>query len=279
MVKSMIFDTHAHYDDDWFDADRDEVLRSLSAHSIGTVVNVGASMEGARASVALSEEYPFVYAAVGVHPDYAQQMTEADIEELRSLARQAKTVAIGEIGFDYGHEEELTEADRDAKREAQKYWFQRQLALSEEFSLPVIIHSRGADGDTLSVMREWAEGASKKPGFRGGIIHCFSGSPEIAEEYRRLGFHVGVGGVLTFKNARRLPDVVAAAPLSQIVLETDCPYLAPVPHRGERNDSSLLRYVVAKIAEIKGITEEEVIRVTAANARQLFGIKEQEKNE
>ncbi|MBO7649267.1 MAG: TatD family hydrolase, partial [Lachnospiraceae bacterium] len=124
-----------------------------------------------------------------------------------------------------------------------------------------------------------AEGASKKPGFRGGIIHCFSGSPEIAEEYRKLGFHIGVGGILTFKNARRLPDVVAAAPLTQIVLETDCPYLAPVPHRGERNDSSLLRYVVAKIAEIKGIAEEEVIRVTAANARQLFGIKEQEKNE
>ena len=221
MVKSMIFDTHAHYDDDWFDADRDEVLRSLAAHGIGTVVNVGASMEGARASVALSEAYPFVYAAVGVHPDYAQQMTEADIEELRSLARQAKTVAIGEIGFDYGREEELTEAERDAKRAAQKLWFKRQLALAEEVSLPVIIHSRGADGDTLSIMREWAEQAVKKPGFRGGIIHCFSGSPEIAEEYRKLGFHIGVGGVLTFKNARRLPDVVTAAPLSQIVLETD----------------------------------------------------------
>ena len=272
MGKTMIFDTHAHYDDDWFDEDRGEVLRGLAANGIDTVVNVGASMEGARASVALSGEYPFVYAAVGVHPDYAQQMTEADIEELRDLAKQEKTVAIGEIGFDYGHEEDLTDAEREAKRAAQKYWFKRQLVLAEEVSLPVIIHSRGADGDTLSVMREWAEEASKKPGFRGGIIHCFSGSPEIAEEYRKLGFHIGVGGVLTFKNARRLPDVVAGAPLSQIVLETDCPYLAPVPHRGERNDSSLLRYVVAKIAEIKGISEEEVIRVTAANARLLFGI-------
>ena len=272
MGKAMIFDTHAHYDDDWFDEDRDELLRGLSANAIDTVVNVGASMEGSRASVELSVKYPFVYAAVGVHPDYAQQMTEADIKELKELSRHDKVVAIGEIGLDYGHEEDLTEAEREAKRSAQKYWFKRQLALACEVSLPVIIHSRGADGDTLSVMREWAEEVSKKPGFRGGIIHCFSGSPEIAEEYRKLGFHIGVGGVLTFKNARRLPDVVAAVPLSQIVLETDCPYLAPVPHRGERNDSSLLRYVVAKIAEIKGISEEEVIRVTAGNARQLFGI-------
>lgn len=268
----MIFDTHAHYDDDWFTKDREELLRGLFEKGVDTVVNVGASMEGSRASMELSERYPFIYAAVGVHPDYASQMTEADIEELRTLSRQGKAVAIGEIGFDYGHEEDLTEPERDAKRDAQRYWFKRQLALAEELSLPVIIHSRGADGDTLSVMREWAEKASKKPGFRGGIIHCFSGSPETAEEYRKLGFHIGVGGVLTFKNARRLPDVVNQAPLSQIVLETDSPYLAPVPHRGERNDSSLLRYVVAKIAEIKGISEEEVIRVTAANARQLFGI-------
>ncbi len=268
----MIFDTHAHYDDDWFTKDREELLRGLFEKGVDTVVNVGASMEGSRASVELSERYPFIYAAVGVHPDYASQMTEADIEELRNLSRHGKVVAIGEIGFDYGHEEDLTEPERDAKRDAQRYWFKRQLALAEELSLPVIIHSRGADGDTLSVMREWAERAAGKPGFRGGIIHCFSGSPETAEEYRKLGFHIGVGGVLTFKNARRLPDVVNQAPLSQIVLETDSPYLAPVPHRGERNDSSLLRYVVAKIAEIKGISNEEVIRVTAANARLLFGI-------
>ena len=276
MAENMIFDTHAHYDDDWFDGDREELLRGLFSGGVDTVVNVGASMEGSRASVALSEQYPFVYAAVGVHPDHAPQMTEADIEELRQLARRGKVVAVGEIGFDYGHEDELSEEERDAQRAAQKYWFERQLALAEELSLPVIIHSRGAEGDTLSVMREWAERAAQKPGFRGGIIHCFSGSPETAEVYRRLGFHIGVGGVLTFRNARRLPDVVAAAPLSQIVLETDCPYLAPVPHRGERNDSTLLPLVVAKIAEMKGISEEEVIRITAGNARQLFGIHKQE---
>ena len=271
----MIFDTHAHYDDDWFAEDREEVLRGLFGKGVGTVVNVGASMQGSRASVALSERYPFVYAAVGVHPDHAPAMTEADIEELRLLARSRKVVAIGEIGFDYGHEDELTEAQRDRQRAGQKYWFERQLALSEELSLPVIIHSRGADGDTLSVMRSFAEGKKEKPGFRGGIIHCFSGSPEIAEEYRRLGFHVGVGGVLTFKNARRLPDVVTSAPLSQIVLETDSPYLAPVPHRGERNDSSYLPLVVAKIAEIKGISAEEVIAETVANAKRLFGLMEE----
>ena len=269
----MIFDTHAHYDDDWFDEDREAILQGLFEKGVNPVVNVGASMEGSRASVALSEQYPFVYAAVGVHPDHAPSMTEEDIEELRQLARGSKVVAIGEIGFDYGHEEELTEQERDRQRAAQKYWFERQLALADELSLPVIIHSRGADGDTLSVMRKWADGKRGNPGFRGGIIHCFSGSPEIAEEYRKLGFHVGVGGVLTFKNARRLPDVVASAPLSQIVLETDAPYLAPVPHRGERNDSSYLPLVVAKIAEIKGISEEEVIRVTEENARRLFGIE------
>ncbi|MBO4697109.1 MAG: TatD family hydrolase [Lachnospiraceae bacterium] len=269
----MIFDTHAHYDDDWFDEDREEVLRGLFEKGVNPIVNVGASMEGSRASVALSERYPFVYAAVGVHPDHAPAMTEADIEELKQLAQGGRVVAIGEIGFDYGHEDELTEQERDRQRAAQKYWFERQLALAEELSLPVIIHSRGADGDTLSVMRAWAAGKKDRPGFRGGIIHCFSGSPEIAEEYQGLGFHVGVGGVLTFKNARRLPDVVASAPLSQIVLETDAPYLAPVPHRGERNDSSYLPLVVSKIAEIKGISEEEVIRVTEENAKKLFGME------
>jgi hydrolase, TatD family len=260
----MIFDTHAHYDDDWFDEDREALLRGLSSRGIGTVVNVGASMRGSRESVALAAAYPFIYAAVGVHPDHAPEMTEDDIAELRALAADAKVIAIGEIGFDYGHEEDLTAEERDRQRAAQEHWFRRQLELAAELSLPVIIHSRGAEGDTLAVMREHA---GTLPG---GIIHCFSGSPETAEEYRKLGFHVGVGGVITFKNARRLPDVVASAPLSQIVLETDAPYMAPVPFRGKRNDSGYLPYVVAKIAEIKGVSEEEVIRVTEENARKLF---------
>ena len=280
----MIFDTHAHYDDDWFDEDREALLRGLSSRGIGTVVNVGASMRGSRASVALAREWEFVYASVGVHPDDAPKMTDADIDELRSLAADPKVVAIGEIGLDYGHEDELTDEERDAQRAAQAYWFRRQLALAAELSLPVIIHSRGAEADTLAIMREYAEtfaggrnnsenvtgqGAENCPG---GIIHCFSGSPETAAEYRKLGFHIGVGGVLTFKKARRLPDVVAAAPLSQIVLETDAPYMAPVPFRGKRNDSGYLPYVVTKLAEIKGIGEDEVIRATEANARELFGI-------
>ena len=282
----MIFDTHAHYDDDWFDEDREALLRGLSSRGIGTVVNVGASMRGSRESVALAGAWPFVCAAVGVHPDHAPQMTEADIAELRALAGNDKVVAIGEIGFDYGHEDELTEEERDAQRAAQEYWFRRQLALAAELSLPVIIHSRGAEGDTLAVMKEYAEAFAGDSGFaiggervsfsgnefRGGIIHCFSGSPETAEAYRKLGFHIGVGGVITFKNARRLPDVVVSAPMSQIVLETDAPYMAPVPFRGKRNDSGYLPYVVAKIAEIKGIPEDEVIRITEANARELFGL-------
>ncbi len=274
----MIFDTHAHYDDEWFDEDREALLRGLSSRGVGTVINVGASMRGSRASVALSEQYPFVYASVGVHPDDAPQMTENDIAELETLAGAPKVVAVGEIGLDYGHEDELTAEERDRQRAAQAYWFRRQLALAAETSLPVIIHSRGAEGDTLAIMREYAEsfqgtGENAKRAFSGGIIHCFSGSPETAAEYRRLGFHIGVGGVITFKNARRLPDVVAEAPLSQIVLETDAPYMAPVPFRGKRNDSGYLPYVVAKIAEIKGISEEEVIAVTTANARSLFGIR------
>ncbi len=262
----MIFDTHAHYDDDWFDEDREALLRGLSSRGVDLVVNVGASMRGSRASVALSAEYPFVYASVGVHPDEAPSMTDADIEELRKLAAEKKVVAIGEIGFDYGHEDELTEEERDAQRAAQAYWFRRQLALAAELSLPVIIHSRGAEGDTLAVMREYAESLP------GGIIHCFSGSPETAAAYRKLGFHIGVGGVITFKNARRLPDVVASAPLSQIVLETDAPYMAPVPYRGKRNDSGYLPLVAEKIAQIKGVTPEEVVRVTRANACELFGV-------
>jgi TatD DNase family protein len=267
----MIFDTHAHYDDDWFDEDREALLRGLSSRGVGTVVNVGASMRGSRESVALAAEWPFVYAAVGVHPDHAPQMTEADIDELRTLAANEKVVAIGEIGFDYGHEDELTEEERTEQRKAQEHWFRRQLELAAELSLPVIIHSRGAEGDTLAVMKEYADKVN------GGIIHCFSGSPETAEAYRKLGFHIGVGGVITFKNARRLPDVVAAAPLSQIVLETDAPYMAPVPYRGKRNDSGYLPQVVAKIAEIKGVSEEEVVRITEENARQLFSLPESDR--
>ena len=263
-------------------------------------------MRGSRESVALAKEWPFVYAAVGVHPDHAPAMSEADIEELRVLAAHEKVVAIGEIGFDYGHEDELTDEERAEQRKSQDYWFRRQLALAAELELPVIIHSRGAEGDTLAVMKEYRNAffetvdakavKDRMPGeettecagkrfavgetqvslsdksFRGGIIHCFSGSPETAEEYRKLGFHIGVGGVITFKNARRLPDVVASAPLSQIVLETDAPYMAPVPYRGKRNDSGYLPHVVAKIAEIKGVSEEAVIRITEENARQLFHI-------
>ena len=316
----MIFDTHAHYDDEWFDEDREALLRGLSSRGIGTVVNVGASMRGSRESVALAKEWPFVYASVGVHPDHAPAMCEADIVELRALAADEKVVAIGEIGFDYGHEDELTDEERSAQRKAQEHWFRRQLALAAELELPVIIHSRGAEGDTLAVMREYAEAfgpngrfsivneyadaarsddcfaATREhadtlnpdnsfvsgveslsfsgKSFPGGIIHCFSGSPETAEAYRKLGFHIGVGGVITFKNARRLPDVVASAPLEQIVLETDAPYMAPVPFRGKRNDSGYLPYVVAKIAEIKGVSEEDVIRTTTETARQLFAIRE-----
>ena len=255
----MIFDTHTHYDDEQFDDDRDVLLCSLAEQGVGAVANMGASMRGARDSVELAKKYPFVYAAVGIHPDHAKELNEEEFEVLKALAAEEKVVAIGEIGLDYYWD--------STEREDQKYWFKRQLALAQELKLPVVIHSRDAAADTLEIMKEAYQQSGKK---LTGVIHCFSYETEMAREYVKMGFYLGVGGVATFKNGRKLKEVIEDTPIEKIVLETDCPYLAPVPFRGKRNSSKLLSYVVAAIAELKGISEEEVERITWENACNLY---------
>ena len=257
----MILDTHAHYDDEAFDADREELLESLQPNGIEKVVNVCASIDGLQNTVALMEKYPFVYGAVGVHPDDADKMTQETLDEIRRLSHLDKMVAIGEIGLDYYWHKEKEE------HEIQQKMFRAQLDIAREEKMPFMIHSRDAAEDTLNIIREYMNG-----GMYGGIIHCFSYSKEIAAEYLKMGLYLGIGGVVTFENAKKLKEVVKYAPLPQIVLETDSPYLAPKPNRGKRNSSLNLPYVVRMIAELKEVTEEEVISVTRENARTLLGI-------
>ena len=255
----MIFDTHAHYDDEAFDEDRDEVLTSLRERGVGTVVNVGASMEGSRRSVSLSEEYEFVYSAVGVHPDEVGELREEDMEWMREQLQKPKVVAVGEIGLDYYWDKE--------GHDLQKKWFLRQLKLAKELKKPVIIHSREAAADTMELLKANYHGEMPM------VMHCYSYSPERAREYRKMGLYLGIGGVLTFKNAKKLKETVLESPMEYLLLETDCPYLAPVPNRGKRNDSGMLKYVVQELAALKGITPEEVIRITEENARRFYGIQ------
>lgn len=258
----MIFDTHTHYDDEQFEEDRDSLLCSLAEQGVGAVANMGASMRGAKDSVELAKKYPFVYAAVGIHPDHAKELNEEEFQVLRVLAAEEKVVAIGEIGLDYYWD--------STEREDQKYWFKRQLALAQELKLPVVIHSRDAAADTLDIMKEAYQQSGKQ---LTGVIHCFSYETEMAREYVKMGFYLGIGGVATFKNGRKLKEVIEDTPMEKIVLETDCPYLAPVPFRGKRNSSELLHYVVTAIAELKGISEEEVERITWENACNLYRLK------
>jgi len=252
----MIFDTHAHYDDKAFDEDREELLGSLREQGIEYVVNVGASLRGARESVALSSRYGSVYAAVGIHPDEIGCLNDQVLEELRGLCLLGKTVAVGEIGLDYHWNRE--------SRQMQREGFIRQLHLAREVDLPINVHSRDASQETLEIIR------SEHAGSTGGVIHCFSGSLEIAREYVRMGYYLGIGGVVTFKNARVLKEVVKDIPLEYLVTETDCPYLAPEPHRGQRNSSLYLPQVVKEIAAIKGLTEDRVEDVMFENAKNLY---------
>ena len=253
----MIFDTHAHYDSNGFSADRDEVLAALPAAGVGLVVNPGCDVESSRVAVALAEKYPHVYAAVGIHPGDCDGCTDADIAAIRELAKHPKVVAIGEIGLDYYWKD-------NAPKEFQQEIFRRQLELALELDLPVIVHDREAHGDTMAVVREY-------PGLR-GVFHCFSGSPEMAEELVKMGWYLGFDGPITYKNARKSPEVVEVTPLDRIVVETDAPYLTPEPFRGKRNDSTRLHYVVEKLAEWKSITPEEMEAITTENGKRLFGL-------
>lgn len=254
----MIFDTHAHYDDDAFDEDRDELLSGMAAKNVEYIVNVGASIESSKRSIALAEKYPFIYAAVGVHPDEVGELNEEKFNRLREWTKHEKVKAVGEIGLDYYWDKE--------QHDLQKHWFMRQMELAHEANLPIIVHSREAAKDTLDMI------IAAKPLDLPGIIHCYSYSVEQAREYLNMGYYIGIGGVLTFKNAKKLKEVAEYAPLSRIVLETDCPYLAPVPYRGKRNDSSKLSYVVEELAAIKQMPVEEVLRITNENGKKLYHI-------
>jgi TatD DNase family protein len=253
----MIFETHAHYDDERFADDRGELLGQLPSLGIGKIINVASTVPSIESCVELAKTYPYIYAALGVHPSELELMNEEVLEQIRGLCACEKTVAVGEIGLDYYWEKDVK------AQENQRHFFLRQLELARETNLPVIIHSRDAAEDTLRIMKEHAQGIS-------GVIHCYSYSPELAREYIRMGYYIGVGGVVTFKNAKKLVETVRETPMERILLETDSPYLAPEPHRGHRNDSGKLIFVRDKIAEIKGITPEEVEQITWDNALRLF---------
>ena len=253
----MIFETHAHYDDERFEEDRDALITSMPGRGVGTIINVGASIESTKTTLALSEKYPFVYAAVGVHPSDISGLNEETFAWLKEQTKKEKVAAVGEIGLDYYWDKE--------GHDLQKYWFIRQLELAGEKKLPVMIHSREAAADTMEIMKKYGKD-------RNGVIHCYSYSPEMAQEYVKMGYFIGVGGVVTFKNAKKLKQVVQEIPLESIVLETDCPYLAPVPYRGKRNSSLYLPYVAEEIAALKGAAAEDVVLQTEENARKLYGL-------
>lgn len=284
---NMIFDTHAHYDDEAFDEDRDELLKGLNQQGVGIVVNIASSLKTTKNTIHLMEQYPFIYGAAGVHPDEVGELNEENFDWLRKIIKQKKyepeefsalknsalsapdltqmankIVAIGEIGLDYYWD--------TVEREVQKQWFYRQLLLAIEENLPVVIHSRDAAEDTLNLVKQANTKAKSLGKELRGVIHCFSYGIEAAREYTSMGFYIGVGGVVTFKNAKKLVQVVTQIPLEQIVLETDCPYLSPDPNRGKRNSSLNLCYVAKRIAELKNITKEEVIDVTTQNAMKLY---------
>ena len=250
-----IFDTHAHYDSNGFAADRDEILSALPAAGVGLVVDPGCELESSRAALALAERYPFVYAAVGIHPSDCAGTGEAEFAALRKLCGHEKVVAVGEIGLDYYWKD-------NPSKEFQQTVFRRQIELAIELGLPVIVHDREAHGDSLAIVLDYPEVR--------GVFHCFSGSPEMAEELLKRGWFLGFDGPITYKNAQKAPEVAAVTPLDRIVVETDSPYLTPVPFRGKRNDSRYLPYVMEKLAEWKGVTPEEMTRITWENGLRLF---------
>lgn len=249
------FDSHAHYDDKRFREDREELLRELlPASGVSHIINIGCDVKSSERSIRLADRYDYIYAAVGVHPHELYDMSSQTIAKLKKLSEHPKVVAIGEIGLDYYYDTH--------PRELQRFWFRQQLRLAEEVTLPVVIHSREASQETFDIIQSTQ--------VRRGSIHCYSGSAQMAVDYVKMGFHIGVGGVVTFSNAKKLVETVEAVPIEHILIETDCPYLSPNPNRGKRNDSSNLKYVVEKIAEIKKMTPEAVAKITAENAKSLF---------
>ena len=253
----MIFDSHAHYDDESFNEDREYIMGEyLPSKNVIGDINCAASFESIKETIELSEKYPYVYSALGIHPECAARLPENWLEVLEESIKHQKVVAIGEIGLDYYWED-------SCPRDIQKEVFVKQLELAKKYDIPVIIHDRDAHGDTLEMLKKY------KPK---GVVHCFSGSVEMAREVIKLGMYIGMGGVVTFKNARHSVEVIADIPLEKLMLETDAPYLSPVPMRGKRNDSSLIPYAAAKIGDIKGISATEVLKISRNNIKNLFGV-------
>ncbi|MBI6002253.1 TatD family hydrolase [Clostridium perfringens] len=256
-MKYEIFDTHAHYDSDSFDEDRENVIKELKENGVIGVLNCGSDLYGLRKSVELAKEFDMFYAAVGIHPENADEFNEDVVKEIKEFVKNEKVKAIGEIGLDYYWEE-------NPPREVQKEVFRAQMKLADELNLPVVIHDRDAHKDTLEIMKEFPHVI--------GVVHCFSGSVEFAKECIKLGYYIGFTGVLTFKNAKKLVDVCREIPAERMLVETDCPFMAPVPFRGKRNKSDYIEYIIDKMSEIRGISGEEMNEVLLNNKKRLFKI-------
>ena len=252
----MYFDSHAHYDDKRFDDDRDALINDMYNNGVDYILNSGQSMQAIKAGLELANKYDFIYTAVGVHPHNVKTLTDEDLSVIKLYAKKNKVQAIGEIGLDFHYD--------FSPRDLQRKWFKAQLEIAKDLDMPVIIHSREASQECFDIIKE--------SGIRKGDIHCYSGNVEMALEYVKMGFHIGVGGVVTYSNAKKLVDVVDALSIESILIETDCPYLSPVPKRGKRNDSNNLKYIVDKIAEIKGLSHEDVAKITTENAKKVFNI-------
>ena len=252
----MIIDTHAHYDDKAFDEDRDTLLAGMAKAGISRIVNIGSSLDACRRTLELMDKYNFIYGAIGVHPCDSAELTEESLAWIREVSSHEKCVAIGEIGLDYYWDE----PDRDI----QKKWFIRQMDIAREVKLPIVIHSRDAAKETIDIM------TAQRAQEIGGVIHCYSYSKELAKTFLDMGFYFGIGGVVTFSNGKKLKEALEYIPMDRIVTETDSPYLAPVPFRGKRNDSTKLPYVIEQIATIKGMSQEDVMQICKENAYKLY---------
>ena len=251
-----IFDSHAHYNDEQFDIDRDSLLASLPEAGIVGIINCGTDVRSSFASLEMAEKYPFVYAACGYHPESALEFTDDNLAEIEKMLSHEKCVAVGEIGLEYHYD--------FVPKDVQKYVFEKHLELAVKYDMPVIVHDREAHADTMDLLKKY------KPK---GVLHCYSGSVEMAKEVLKIGMYIGLGGAVTFKNAVKPVEVAEMIPIDRLLLETDCPYMAPVPMRGKRNNSAYISYVAEKIADIRGISPQELLTITAENTRKLFNIK------
>lgn len=256
----MLFDSHAHYNDERFSEDLDELLPLMKENNVGYIMNACSSVGEFPDILKIVEKYPFVYGAAGVHPHETEDMSEEDILKIEEFSRHPKIKAIGEIGLDYFYD--------NSPRDIQKYWFGRQIDLAVKLNMPVIIHDRDAHGDTMKILKEHNVQEV------GGVFHCYTGSAEMTKEVLDMNLYIAFGGSLTFKKAAKPIEAAKAVPIERIVIETDCPYLTPEPHRGRRNSSLYIHYVAEKLAEIKGIRLEEVIEKTAQNAKKCFRIED-----